>query len=185
MTRLFLCGIALGLILVAQRGVALGQNEQAAVRQFSIIGHMRDIDDYRFNNSIPGPTLTVKEGDKVRIVFSVPDEDIAHALYIDELEVFSPTVHPGASAIIEFVADQKGEFIYYCPLPSQHRENSVVPFIEYHRAAIHSDCRHFRKQSHNKEYFNNNFVIFLDFLSSSLYNLTILVRLEKRYGCGA
>ncbi len=116
--RPILCGIGLALILVAQRAVASGQNDQAVDREFSIIGHINDIHDYRFGNSIPGPTLAVKEGESVRIILSVPDGDIAHALYIDELEVFSPTVHPGATVVIEFVATKTGEFIYYCPLPS-------------------------------------------------------------------
>ena len=56
----------------------------------------------------------------VRIVFSVPEKDIAHALAISEVGVSSPTVGAGESTIIEFVADRTGEFHYFCPLPS-HR----------------------------------------------------------------
>jgi len=90
------------------------------VKEFSIFGAIRDVTDYRFNDSVPGPTIAVEEGDMVRIVFSVPEKDIAHALVIDEFGVSSPTVGPGESTIIEFVADRTAEFYYYCPLPS-HR----------------------------------------------------------------
>ena len=90
------------------------------VKEFSLFGAIRDVTDYRFNDSVPGPNITVEEGDMIRIAFSVPEKDIAHALAIDELGVSSPTVGAGESTIIEFVADQTGEFHYYCPLPS-HR----------------------------------------------------------------
>ncbi len=90
------------------------------VKEFSIFGAIRDVTDYRFGDSVPGPTIAVEEGDMVRIVFSVPEKDIAHALAINEFAVSSPTVGAGESTIIEFVADRTGEFHYFCPLPS-HR----------------------------------------------------------------
>ncbi len=90
------------------------------VKEFSIFGAIRDVTDYQFNDSVPGPTIAVEEGDMVRIVYSVPEKDIAHALVIDEFGVSSPTVSAGETTIIEFVADRTGEFHYYCPLPS-HR----------------------------------------------------------------
>ena len=90
------------------------------MKEFSIFGAIRDVTDYRFSDSIPGPTIAVEKGDLVRIVFSVPEKDIAHALAINEFAVSSPTVGAGESTIIEFVADRTGEFHYYCPLPS-HR----------------------------------------------------------------
>ena len=90
------------------------------VKEFSIFGAIRDVTDYRFSDSVPGPTIAVEEGDMVRIVFSVPEKDIAHALVISEVGVNSPTVGAGESTIIEFVADRTGEFHYFCPLPS-HR----------------------------------------------------------------
>ncbi len=90
------------------------------VKEFEIIGHIRDVTDYRFNGTIPGPTLSAKEGDLVRVFLSVPENDIAHAFAIDEFGVSSRTIHRGESTVIEFVANQAGEFYYYCPLPS-HR----------------------------------------------------------------
>ena len=90
------------------------------VKEFSIFGAIRDVTDYRFSDSIPGPNLAVEEGDMVRIVFSVPEKDIAHALAITEFGVGSPTVGAGESTVIEFIADRTGEFHYFCPLPS-HR----------------------------------------------------------------
>ena len=91
-----------------------------SVKKFEIIGHIRDVTDYRFNGTIPGPTLSAKEGDLVRVFLSVPENDIAHAFTIDEFGVSSRTIHKGESTVIEFVANQAGEFFYYCPLPG-HR----------------------------------------------------------------
>ena len=62
----------------------------------------------------------VEDGDLVRVFFYVPENDIAHAFTIDELGVSSRTIHKGESTVIEFVANQAGEFYYDCPLPS-HR----------------------------------------------------------------
>ncbi len=122
--------IAFGLTFVAKGAMSKGQNEkQASVKEFSIVGHIMDVTDYRFNDSVPGPTLKVEEGDRVRIIFSVPEGDIAHALYINEFDVKSPTVNPGRSKIIEFVANQKGEFIYYCPLPSHQTLGMEGKFV--------------------------------------------------------
>ncbi len=90
------------------------------VKEFEIVGHIRDTTDFRFNGSSPGPTISVEHGDLVRLLYSVPENDIAHAFAIDEFGVSSPTVHKGEATVIEFVADQVGNFHYYCPLPS-HR----------------------------------------------------------------
>ena len=90
------------------------------VKEFEIVGHIRDTTDFRFNGNSPGPTISVERGDLVRLLYSVPENDIAHAFAIDEFGVSSPTVHKGEASVIEFVADQVGDFYYYCPLPS-HR----------------------------------------------------------------
>ena len=91
-----------------------------AVKEFALIGHLVGISDYRFNNSVPGPEITVQQGDLVRLVVSVPENDIAHAVAIDEFGVDSPTVGRGETTVVDFVAGRAGEFYYYCPLPS-HR----------------------------------------------------------------
>lgn len=114
--------ITLGLIFGIQKGISEGVQEkkQNTVKEFHVIGIMKDLTEFIFvdKDAISNPTLLVKKGEKVRILFSVPEEDIAHALYIDEFDAFSPTVNPGESIFIEFIANKSGEYIYYCPLPS-------------------------------------------------------------------
>ncbi len=99
------------------------------VKQVRIVGHIRDTTDFRFNDISPGPTISVESGDLVRILYSVPENDIAHAFAIDELEVSSPTVHEGESIVVEFVAAHTGEFSYYCPLPSHRTLGMVGTFV--------------------------------------------------------
>lgn len=67
--------------------------------------------------------ITVKEGTNVKIVFT--SVSMMHNLYIDELEVKSPTVKSGNTETFEFVASKKGTYEYYCAVGS-HRANGQV-----------------------------------------------------------
>ncbi|MBI4137513.1 cupredoxin domain-containing protein [Candidatus Roizmanbacteria bacterium] len=67
--------------------------------------------------------ITVKQGQTVRI--NLTAVDMMHDLNIDELNVDGPVVENGQSTTIEFVADQVGEFEYYCSV-GQHRANGQV-----------------------------------------------------------
>ena len=90
------------------------------LKEFDLIGHILSIKDYRYNDQQPGPTISVNKGDLVRINFSVPEDDIAHTVYIDEFRIKLPGIPADSWTVIEFIADQAGEFYYYCALPS-HR----------------------------------------------------------------
>ena len=92
------------------------------VKEVSLTAAIGTVPKYQasFNGSIPGPAITVEHDHMVRIILSVPDNDIVHVLRIGELGIKSPSVRPGNSAIIEFVANRPGTFYYYCPLPG-HR----------------------------------------------------------------
>lgn len=68
-------------------------------------------------------TITVKEGTKVKIVFT--SVSMMHNFSIDELEVKSPTVKSGNTETFEFVASKKGTYEYYCAIGS-HRANGQV-----------------------------------------------------------
>ena len=80
--------ITLGLIFGIQKGISEGVQEkkQNTVKEFHVIGIMKDLTEFIFvdKDAISNPTLLVKKGEKVRILFSVPEEDIAHDHYIDE-----------------------------------------------------------------------------------------------------
>jgi heme/copper-type cytochrome/quinol oxidase subunit 2 len=67
--------------------------------------------------------IKVKKGQKIRI--ELTSKDMMHDFNIDALQVKSPIVKAGETATVEFVADQVGEFEYYCSV-GQHRKNGQV-----------------------------------------------------------
>jgi heme/copper-type cytochrome/quinol oxidase subunit 2 len=68
-------------------------------------------------------TITVRKGQKVRI--ELTSKDMMHDFNIQELGVKSPITKAGDTSIVEFVANQVGEFEYYCSV-GQHRQNGQV-----------------------------------------------------------
>ncbi len=69
------------------------------------------------------PDLVVNQGDKVKITFSVVEG--FHDFVIDELNAKTTQLKAGdQETSIEFIADKKGTFEYYCSVGS-HRENGM------------------------------------------------------------
>lgn len=68
-------------------------------------------------------TITVKKGDLVRIEFESTDG--FHDWVVDELDAATEQVDTGGTTSVEFVADQAGEFEYYCSV-GQHRAQGMV-----------------------------------------------------------
>jgi len=68
------------------------------------------------------PDIRVNEGDKVRIEFT--SEEGFHDWKVDEFNAATQKVNPGTAASIEFIADKKGAFEYYCSV-GQHRANGM------------------------------------------------------------
>ncbi len=64
--------------------------------------------------------ITVKKGDLVRIKITVTSG--MHDFKIDEFDVYADTKELNKEYVIEFIAKEAGEFIYYCTKP-KHREN--------------------------------------------------------------
>src|SRR3989344_898751 len=58
--------------------------------------------------------IQVNKGDKVK--FTITSEDIAHGFAIAEFGI-KEKIEGGETKTIEFVADKKGTFIYYCSVP--------------------------------------------------------------------
>lgn len=77
--------------------------------------------DFKFDPS----TMTVKQGDTVRIVFTNTDASMPHDWVVDEFNARTKVLKPGESETIEFVADAAGEFEFYCSV-GQHRANGMV-----------------------------------------------------------
>ena len=67
--------------------------------------------------------ITVKEGTKVKIVFT--SVSMMHNFYLDEFNVKSPTVKSSNTETFEFVASKIGTYEYYCAVGS-HRANGQV-----------------------------------------------------------
>jgi len=67
--------------------------------------------------------LTVKKGQTVRVNFTAVDA--MHDFNLDEFNVDGTVVKEGESTMVEFVADQAGDFEYYCSV-GQHRANGMV-----------------------------------------------------------
>lgn len=95
----------------------ISENEEAEdgeVVEFRVTGA-----DYAFD-----PTeIKVKEGDRVRIVFV--SEDMMHDWVLDEFDARTEILPAGQEQTIEFVADQVGEFEYYCSV-GNHRAMGMV-----------------------------------------------------------
>jgi len=68
------------------------------------------------------PELKVKEGDKVRIEFTSIGG--FHDWIIDEFNAATTRVNTGGSTVVEFIADKKGTFQYYCSVGS-HRQQGM------------------------------------------------------------
>ena len=73
-------------------------------------------------DGVENPEIRVKEGDKVRINFK--SSEGFHDWKLDEFNAAAEKVNPGSSSSVEFVADKKGTFEYYCSV-GQHRKNGM------------------------------------------------------------
>ena len=56
-------------------------------------------------------TITVNEGD--RVILNIKNEDVAHGFAIFEFDV-NERLPPGKTTKVEFTADKKGEYIFFC-----------------------------------------------------------------------
>jgi len=89
-----------------------------AVKTFSLEGK-----NFRFSmNGQETPDITVKQGDRVRIEFTSTDG--FHDWVVDEFNAKTAQVQTGGTTSVEFTADQKGTFEYYCSV-GQHRQNGM------------------------------------------------------------
>lgn len=87
---------------------------QKGVKTFEI-----DAENFKFSQT----EIRVKQGDKVKIVFEV-DQGF-HDWVIDEFNARTKQISEGKTDSVEFVADKKGTFEFYCSV-GQHRANGMV-----------------------------------------------------------
>lgn len=68
--------------------------------------------------------IRVKKGDTVKVVLTSGDT-MPHDFVIDDLNVQSTQAQPGGTTEVTFVADQAGEFEYYCSV-GNHKQMGMV-----------------------------------------------------------
>ena len=85
--------------------------------QFALTTHITGFEDPA---GATNPRLEVHQGDLVRLELT-NGEDLEHDLVIDGLAHSAHLTRAGATTAVVFVADQAGEYAYYCSIPG-HRE---------------------------------------------------------------
>lgn len=89
-------------------------------------GDFRVINLDSFNFGYSQKEITVKKGEKVKIIMT--SSSGTHNFVIDELSVQSAVINSGGKTEFEFVADKIGSFEYYCSIGS-HRDRGMVGTI--------------------------------------------------------
>ena len=71
--------------------------------------------------------IVVNQGERVRL--RIRSEDVVHGFAIGRIGVEAGPIEPGKVVIVEFVADQAGEFTYYCTMwcdPNHARMRGIL-----------------------------------------------------------
>lgn len=106
-----------GINSMTENAVVADSNERP-VKEFTMTS-FTEIIDGKYYPQYSEKELTVNKGDLVRIKITTTSGK--HDFKIDEFNVYSETPLE-EEVIIEFIADEAGEFIYWCTKP-KHREN--------------------------------------------------------------
>jgi FtsP/CotA-like multicopper oxidase with cupredoxin domain len=110
----------------------------------SNIGPAKIVDAWGYNGSVPGPTIEVNEGDRVRIIFhnKLPEPTTPHwhglevPIEMDGTPAISqPLVLPGQSYTYEFTLNQHGTFFYHSHMAMQEMMGMIGFFIIHPKAS--------------------------------------------------
>jgi FtsP/CotA-like multicopper oxidase with cupredoxin domain len=100
------------------------------------------VDVWGFNGSMPGPTIEIHEGDRVRVVFEnrLPEISAVHwhglevPIAMDGVPgVSMDPVPPGGRFVYEFTVHQHGTFFYHSHMPMQEMLGMIGFFIVHPR----------------------------------------------------
>lgn len=110
------------------------------------------VDVWGFNGVMPGPTIEVSEGDRVRIIFhnNLPEPTTIHwhglevPIAMDGVPFISqPPVEPGGMFTYEFTVHQNGTFFYHSHMAMQEMMGMIGLFIIHpkipYQPAVHRD----------------------------------------------
>ena len=116
------------------------------VREFNLVAEVvnselapgRPITAWGYNGSVPGPTIEVQEGDRVRIIFDnhLPEPTTPHwhglevPIEMDGVPgVTQDPIMPGGRFVYEFTLSQNGTFFYHSHMPMQEMMGMIGLFI--------------------------------------------------------
>jgi cytochrome c oxidase subunit 2 len=68
--------------------------------------------------------IHVRQGEQVRI--RLTSEDVTHGFYIPDLNVNAGQISPGQFKLVEFTANTKGTFTFYCNNLCSHEHGAMV-----------------------------------------------------------
>ena len=105
-------------------GSSIGENVVSGVDDKDIKTFILTGENFKFvMNGIDNPDIKVKEGDTIRIEFSSMQG--FHDWVVDEFDAATNQIRDtDEPTFVEFVADKKGTFEYYCSV-GQHRANGM------------------------------------------------------------
>lgn len=104
----------------------------------SSMGPARVVDAWGFNGSVPGPTIEVHEGDRVRFivenrlpeVFSMHWHGLEVPIEMDGVPGISQDpIPPGGTFVYEFTLHQHGTFFYHSHMPMQELMGMIGLFV--------------------------------------------------------
>ncbi len=105
-----------------------GQDQAAGSQGGNVVSFGLTGENFKFSmDGQDAPVLTVKEGDTVKITLTSAGG--FHDWVLDEFNAHTDRVNTGQSASVEFVADKKGTFEYYCSVDSHRQKGMKGTFI--------------------------------------------------------
>ncbi|MGH9363766.1 MAG: multicopper oxidase domain-containing protein, partial [Thermoanaerobaculia bacterium] len=102
----------------------------------------RPVDAWGFNGSVPGPTIEVNQGDRVRLVVEnrLPEVFTMHwhgfeiPIEMDGVPgVTQDPIPPGGRFVYEFTLHQHGTFFYHSHMPMQQMMGMIGLFVMHPR----------------------------------------------------
>lgn len=108
---------------------------QAVQREF-LPGYFMNV--YGYNGSMPGPTIEINQGDRIRIVVTneLPEDTFVHwhglelpVQYDGAATLTQNPIKPGQTMVFEFDVHEEGTFFYHSHIPMQEAFGQVGWFI--------------------------------------------------------
>lgn len=109
----------------------------------------RPVDAWGYNGSVPGPTIEVNQGDKVRVIFEnhLPEPTAVHwhgfevPMEMDgSVGLGQDPVSPGGKFIYEFELHQAGTFFYHSHMAMQEMMGMLGLFIMHPKEPYEPHC---------------------------------------------